>query len=99
MYMCLVCVLGWRDGGWRVTSFFSIICFIGLVCYKHTFHVSKNIYLKLQLCVYIGRKLRRGDPFTEQMTDWNPPDQRERRKKKSGAIETVPASDFCSVPC
>ena len=36
--VCLVCVLGWRDGGWRVTSFFSIICFIWLVCYKHTFH-------------------------------------------------------------
>ena len=26
---------------WRVTSFFSIICFIGLVCYKHTFHVGR----------------------------------------------------------
>lgn len=44
------------------------------------------------MCIYPCRKLRRGDPFTEQMTDWNPPDQRERRKKlakKSTAIEMV----------
>ena len=45
LYKCFVCllyVLGWRDGGRRVailTSFFSIIYILGLVCYKHTIHV------------------------------------------------------------
>ena len=45
LYKCFVCllyVLGWRDGGRRVailTSFFSIIFILGLVCYKHTIHV------------------------------------------------------------
>ena len=29
--VCLVCVLGWRDGEWKVTSYFSII-----LASKHT---------------------------------------------------------------
>ena len=45
LYKCFVCllyVLGWRDGGggWLLTSFFSIIYILGLVCYKHTIHVN-----------------------------------------------------------
>jgi len=31
--------------------------------------------------LFLGRKLRRGDPFTEHATDWSPPDQRERAKR------------------
>ena len=45
LYKCFVCllyVLGWRDGrgGWLLTSFFSIIYILGLVCYEHTIHAS-----------------------------------------------------------
>ena len=46
--VCLVCVLGWRDGGWRVTSFFSIIW---LVCYKHTFHVHVLLCIIHYTCI------------------------------------------------
>ena len=45
LYKCFVCllyVLGWRDGGRRVATYFfiSIIYILGLVCYKHTIHVA-----------------------------------------------------------
>ena len=30
-------------GGWLLTSFFSIIYILGLVCYKHTIHVYTHI--------------------------------------------------------
>ena len=30
---------GMGGGGWLLTSFFSIIYILGLVCYKHTIHV------------------------------------------------------------
>ena len=29
---------GMGGGGWLLTSFFSIIYILGLVCYKHTIH-------------------------------------------------------------
>ena len=35
---------GMGGGGWLLTSFFSIIYILGLVCYKHTIHVC----IKLQ---------------------------------------------------
>ena len=36
-----VIIMYHRDGGggWLLTSFFSIIYILGLVCYKHTIHV------------------------------------------------------------
>ena len=47
LYKCFVCllyVLGWRDGGeeggYLCLCFFSIIYILGLVCYKHTIHVA-----------------------------------------------------------
>ena len=34
---------GMGGGGWLLTSFFSIIYILGLVCYKHTIHAyGKN---------------------------------------------------------
>ena len=39
---------GMGGGGWLLTSFFSIIYILGLVCYKHTIHVlrnSRNMYM------------------------------------------------------
>ena len=39
----------------------------------------------------IGSKLRRGDPFTEDVAGWNPPNVKDRRKKstkKSSSILT-----------
>ena len=38
-------------GGWLLTSFFSIIYILGLVCYKHTIHVD---YMTAEICgVYV----------------------------------------------
>ena len=31
---------GMGGGGWLLTSFFSIIYILGLVCYKHTIHAN-----------------------------------------------------------
>ena len=31
---------GMGGGGWLLTSFFSIIYILGLVCYKHTIHAT-----------------------------------------------------------
>ena len=37
---------GMGGGGWLLTSFFSIIYILGLVCYKHTIHIY------VRVCVY-----------------------------------------------
>ena len=36
---CMYLDGGMGGGGWLLTSFFSIIYILGLVCYKHTIHV------------------------------------------------------------
>ena len=36
---CMCLDGGMGGGGWLLTSFFSIIYILGLVCYKHTIHV------------------------------------------------------------
>lgn len=48
----------------------------------------------------IGSKLRRGDPFTEQITDWNPPDHKDRRKKinKKTNVPTQVCNDYVYLP-
>ena len=45
---------GMGGGGWLLTSFFSIIYILGLVCYKHTIHIY-YIYCTyiLYICTYI----------------------------------------------
>ena len=50
-----------------MTSFFSIICFIGLVCYKHTFHeyiIHEHVYpawdyvnIRVALYMYIHMEM------------------------------------------
>ena len=40
---------GMGGGGWLLTSFFSIIYILGLVCYKHTIHVEGFEY-KRRVC-------------------------------------------------
>ena len=35
---CMYLDGGMGGGGWLLTSFFSIIYILGLVCYKHTIH-------------------------------------------------------------
>ena len=48
--VCLVCVFGWRDGGWRVTSFFFFFFFCYLfylasMLYTYFSWSSYNIYI------------------------------------------------------
>ena len=43
--VCLVCVFGWRDGGWRVTSFFFFFFF----CYL--FYLASMLYTYFS-CTY-----------------------------------------------
>ena len=39
-------------GGWLLTSFFSIIYILGLVCYKHTIHVHVTYVLNyMYMCI------------------------------------------------
>ena len=45
--VCLVCVFGWRDGGWRVTSFFFFFFF----CYL--FYLASMLYTYFS-CMYMS---------------------------------------------
>ena len=46
--VCLVCVFGWRDGGWRVTSFFFFFFF----CYL--FYLASMLYTYFSCtCMYL----------------------------------------------
>ena len=42
---------GMGGGGWLLTSFFSIIYILGLVCYKHTIHETmvRDTHIKCAL--------------------------------------------------
>ena len=40
---CMYLDGGMGGGGWLLTSFFSIIYILGLVCYKHTIHVYIHV--------------------------------------------------------
>ena len=42
---CMYLDGGMGGGGWLLTSFFSIIYILGLVCYKHTIHVLYIFYM------------------------------------------------------
>ena len=42
---------GMGGGGWLLTSFFSIIYILGLVCYEHTIHIY--IYILYTYIYYI----------------------------------------------
>ena len=46
---------GMGGGGWLLTSFFSIIYILGLVCYKHTIHVRTYMCACtcMHKCVYV----------------------------------------------
>ena len=45
---CMYLDGGMGGGGWLLTSFFSIIYILGLVCYKHTIHVRMcNYYISM----------------------------------------------------
>ena len=44
--VCLVCVFGWRDGGWRVTSFFFFFFF----CYL--FYLASMLYTYFSCTLY-----------------------------------------------
>ena len=43
---------GMGGGGWLLTSFFSIIYILGLVCYKHTIHDNKYMANKPETASY-----------------------------------------------
>ena len=51
---------GMGGGGWLLTSFFSIIYILGLVCYKHTIHVQALIYDK---CLNISNAIKNAKVF------------------------------------
>ena len=40
---CMYLDGGMGGGGWLLTSLFSIIYILGLVCYKHTIHVVLDV--------------------------------------------------------
>ena len=40
---------GMGGGGWLLTSFFSIIYILGLVCYKHTIHIYVHIHIYIYM--------------------------------------------------
>ena len=42
---CMYLDGGMGGGGWLLTSFFSIIYILGLVCYKHNIHVRTYIHI------------------------------------------------------
>ena len=58
---CMYLDGGMGGGGWLLTSFFSIIYILGLVCYKHTIHevaiilpVLTSLSMRLRImCAYI----------------------------------------------
>ena len=46
---------GMGGGGWLLTSLFSIIYILGLVCYKHTIHVAEKRYEnKVGMYMYVS---------------------------------------------
>ena len=50
---CMYLDGGMGGGGWLLTSFFSIIYILGLVCYKHTIHVMETASSK---CVAVTKR-------------------------------------------